>query len=140
VNEFGDNDQAPLIFRMVGPDGVTPAVLVQLDVTGFNQVLTGVLRPDLAHSVIAAQWAAGLELSAGAGAIAQLSKTWSANEALWGPAQLVTPKVDPALDNEIDEQGNGGFLLGHDFLEGVWVAYVGPARLVVVSWPPEGDD
>lgn len=132
----GGDDLEPLVIRMGGPSGTTPVAFVHLDIVGTTQIVRAILRPDLPTSVIAAQWAAALELSAGAGVMAQLATRDDEGAELWGPAELITPEVDNALDDQIDDDGTGGFLVGHDLLEDLWITYVGPVRIVLMAVSP----
>jgi hypothetical protein len=131
--EAGEEDQDPqLVLRMQGPSRTTPVALVSLEVAGNSQIVTAILRPDLPVSTISSRWAAGLGLSSGGAAIAQLV---AREEEHWGPAERITPQVKEALDAWIDDEGLGGFLLGHDFLQSVWLTYLSPAGLVVITDP-----
>jgi hypothetical protein len=131
--EEGESDQDPqLVLRMQGPGRATPVALVSLEVAGNSQIVTAILRPDEPVSTISSRWAVALGLSSGGAAIAQLV---AREEERWGPAERITPMVEEALDERIDEEGLGGFLLGHDFLQSVWLTYLGPAGLVVITDP-----
>ena len=120
----------PLILPYTGGRPVAP---VHLDVVGSTQVVYAVLRPDLAVSEIAEQWRAALELSAGAGVLAQLATSSGPDAELWGPCERITPTVRHELNGQIDPQtAIGGLLLGRDFLDSVVLAYVGPAQRVAI--------
>lgn len=136
MNRDAGDDQ-PLLYRYGGPAGTLPVVSVHLDVVQSTQIVPGILRPDLATSVIAAQWAAALNLSEGAGVLVQLATRGDDMAELRGPCELITPAVDDALDDAITEDAVGGLLLGQDFLQSVIVSLLGPARLVVILFPAD---
>jgi hypothetical protein len=130
VNDDEDEDEAePLVLRRT--DGL-PIVPLNLDVVGSTQIVPALLRPDLNVSRIAPIWASGLELSHGAAVLAQLATRYDDAAALWGPCQMITPVIDPALDEALAEEGVGGVMLGNDLLQHVWLTLVGPAGLIVV--------
>lgn len=130
-----ESDQEFLTLRMGGKSGTTPLALVRLEVAGNTQNLTGVLRPDLPTTRIASQWSSALGLSAGGGAIAQIL---AGEEESWGPAELITPTVEDALNAQIDADGAGGLLLGYDLLHKVWVTYIGAQKLVILAYTVAG--
>ncbi len=128
-----EHDEQHLTLRTGGEEGTTALALVHLDVVGSTQFVVAVLRPDIAQSRIARRWAEALGLSPGAGVIARLAVS---EHELWGPAPLITPVVDDALDTEIDEAGGGGLVLGNDFLHTMWVTFIGEQRIVVLTYQP----
>jgi hypothetical protein len=130
-------DEQPLLYRYGGPAGTLPVVSVHLTVVDSTQIVPGILRPDLPTTIIAAQWAAALNLSRGGGVLVQLATRGDDQAELRGPCELTTPEVDDALDEAITDDAIGGLLLGQDFLQSVVVSLLGPARLVVILSPPE---
>lgn len=123
-----EHDEQHLTLRTGGEEGTTALALVHLDVVGSTQFVVAVLRPDIAQ-----RWAEALGLSPGAGVIARLAVS---EHELWGPAPLITPVVDDALDADIDEAGGGGLVLGNDFLHIMWVTFMGEQRIVVLTYQP----
>jgi hypothetical protein len=134
MNGNGEEEQ-PLVVRFGGPEGATPQVPIHLTVVGSTQIVTGVVRPDLRVSRMAAQWASALDLSIGAGVVAQLATGLGPEAELWGPGELITPEVDPSLDENVTDDMSGGFLVGQDFLHTVWMTVVGPHQLLAFTRP-----
>lgn len=129
-------DEQPLLIRY--DSGATPLVVqTQLDVVDSTQIVPAILRPDLPVSVIAAQWALALGLSEGAAVLAQIATANDADAELWGPCELLTPQISPALDKELGDDFVGGLLLGQDFLKSLIVTLLGPASLIVLLRPTD---
>lgn len=118
----GDDEEEPLILRWT--DGPSLHVPAHLDVAGMDQIVEGSIRPDLERTVISKQWASALELSPGADALVQLVTEHGEAGIAWGPCKRVTPTISPELDERITDRGVGGFLLGNDFLDGIWITTV----------------
>jgi len=135
VSEEGGEEQ-PLILRY-GGDGSVLLVSAHLDVAGGTQIVPAILRPDLAVTVLARQWAEALGLSRGAGVLVQIATRDDDAAELWGPCERITPEVSDDLDEEVSSDAVGGLLLGQDFLQSVIVTLLGPARLIVLLRPTE---
>jgi hypothetical protein len=131
----------PLTFRFNPERTELCVVPVRLDVVGDAQIVLGYVRPDLPKSRIAGQWAAALEFSPGSGMLAQLVTRPDDRAEEWGPCEMVWPEVDDALDDEITDEGLGGFLLGWDLLQKVVITFVGPEGFLAFTLPitPEGE-
>lgn len=110
-------------------------VLMRIEVAHSKRVLIvpASLRPDLAQTTVAARRAEALNLSRGQGVMLQLARTTEGDGDPWGPIRLVSLEVDDRLDPDAGEHPVS-MLLGRDFLQAVWVTYVG-ATMVMISWP-----
>lgn len=125
-----DNDT--LLFRVIE----IPIVPVHLAVVGNTQIIPAVPRPDIPVTRIAAQWASGLELSAGGAAMAQIATGYDESAELWGPCEFVTPIVDASLDETIDDETRGGLQVGRDLLGSLTITFAGPAGLLMLTRSP----
>jgi len=127
----------PLIVPFTGG---LPVVSLHLDVASVGtQIVNAILRPDLAVTHIAEQWRSAVELSEGAAVLAQLATSSDAGAQLWGPCEMITPTIEPALDAEIDPlTAIGGLLLGRDLLGSLVVMFIGPLeRVAIITRDPE---
>lgn len=135
MNEEFEEEQ-PLVLRYEDA-GTAPVVWVHLDVAGGTQIVPATIRPDLAVTTIASQWAEALGLSRGGGVLAQIATRADEAAELWGPCERITPEVSQALDSDIGEDAVGGLLLGQDFLQAIIVTLLGPSRLMVLLRPTD---
>lgn len=126
--------EPPLLLRFSGEGGTVPAAPVHLDCVGSTQIVPGILRPDVPITHMASQWADALDLSTGAAVLAQLATRDDELAAHWGPCEMITPVIDPEMS--VGRDLLGGLLLGQDFLESVWVTYIGPAGLIAITRSP----
>jgi hypothetical protein len=127
-----EEEDEPFVVRL----GDGPAlVLARMEVAGNDRVLIdqASLRPDLTQTTIARRRADALGLSPGQGVMLQLARRPDGDGDPWGPCELVALAVDDTIDPDADDR-TPGLLLGRDFLQAVWVTYVG-AVMVMITRP-----
>jgi hypothetical protein len=122
--------------------GGKPVVPLRLSTELRSTAVVATIAPSLPRTILSPIWAAAIDLSPGASAVAQILRAFSSDAEPWGPEEIIVPVVAEELDEpawraaggELDEDDAGAedswrlrdaCLLGHDFLRNVAVLLIG---------------